>query len=97
PACCAAALMLAYFPGNQWDCFFGFMNDEYLIYAEMAALLTGRHQGPAGRIGAYYEMHRTLRDGQDLVLAAVARLTRLHPVRAVLPLADLFRFQRRVA
>src|SRR5262249_51825069 len=54
---------------------------------------TGHHQSPPGQLNGPYTFSRVWRDGQDLVLAAVAQLTRLHPVRAVLPLAVLFRFQ----
>jgi hypothetical protein len=96
-AACAAAALLVYFPGNEWDQFFAFMNGEYLNYAEMAALLTGQHQSPPGQVGGPYASFRVWRDGQDLVLAAVAQLTRLHPVRAILPVAVLFRFQHSAA
>jgi hypothetical protein len=94
---CAALILSLYFPGSEWDEFFAFGNGEYLRYAEMATLLTGQHQSPPGHIVGPYAFTRVWRDGQDLILAAVAQLTRLHPVRAVLPLAVVFRFQQSAA
>ena len=96
-ACLAVLVLLIYFPGNEWDQFFVFENGEYLRYAEMAALLTGQHLGPPGQAWYCWADLREWRDGQDLVVAVVAGLTRLHPARTMLPLAVLFRFQHSAA
>jgi hypothetical protein len=96
-ACCAAAALLVYFSGSAWDEFPTYGTGEYLNYAQQAAALTGHHLGPQGRVSDGFAFVRVWRDGQDLVLAAVAQLTRLHPARAVLPVAVLFRFQHSAA
>src|ERR1700676_2482233 len=48
PALVAAAVMIAFFPGNIWDTLAIPEIGELTNYAEMAAVLTGHHQGEVG-------------------------------------------------
>jgi hypothetical protein len=97
PALLAAAVLLWFFRGNAWDdVSIPFVN-EYINYAELAATLTGHHQGePGGTVFPFCAIHRPLRCGQDLVVATVAQLAGRHPLQVVVPVAALFRFQQTI-
>jgi hypothetical protein len=96
PALFGCAVMLWYFGGNPWEEVMIPWVGEYLNYAELAAELTGHHQGEPGTLSLFAANHRPMRFGQDLVVATVAQIAQLHPVQVVLPLALLFRFEQTV-
>jgi hypothetical protein len=97
PALVGCAVMVGHFPGNQWDDVCVPFVSEYVHYAELAASMTGQHQGPPGAPATTFcKIHRTVRMGQDLIIAAVAELAGRHPIQVVVPLAVLFRLQQTI-
>jgi hypothetical protein len=98
PACCAAGMILWYFPGNKWDDVFCPWVIEYIVYGEQAAGLTGHQPGEPGTHFSEYQLAvRNIRNGQDLVTANVAQIAGRHPVQVIIPLAALCRFQHSIA
>jgi hypothetical protein len=97
PALVGCGVMLWFFAGNLWcDVPIPKIN-AYVNYSELAALLTGQHQSEPGTEAPFFLKHRGLRNGQDLIVAAVARLAQRHPLQVILPIAVAFRLQQTIA
>ena len=97
PAWTAVAITLSFLPNNPWDQVAIPGAGEYLLYATLATPLTGHHQGVSGtEVFPFCGVHRSIRFGQDLIVAVTAQVTGRHPMQVVMPLAVLFRFQQTV-
>jgi hypothetical protein len=97
PALVGGAVLVGFFPGNQWDDVCVPFVWEYVQYAELSASMTGQHQGqPDMPATTFCARHRQIRIGQDLIIATVAEVTGRHPIQVIVPLAVLFRLQQTI-
>jgi hypothetical protein len=93
----ASGVMLWFFERNTWDDVWVPYAREYINYAELAATLTGHHQGqPGPAVLPFCAITRPLRFGQDLIVATVAQVAQRHPLQVVVPIAVVLRFQQTI-